>query len=647
MAIAAAIILAASAATALAQTTERVSVATGGGQTTGGHSYIPAISADGRFVAFSSDATNLVSGDTNGFRDIFVHDRLTGTTERVSVSTGGTEADGVSETPAISADGRFVAFYSDATNLVSGDTSGVSEIFVHDRQTGTTERVSVAMGGAEANGGSLYAAISADGRFVAFYSDANNLVSSDTNGRGDIFVHDRQTGTTERVSITTGGIQADGYSFRPVISADGRFVAFDSDATDLVSGDTNGTTDVFVHDRQTGTTERVSVATGGTEANSTSDTPAISADGRFVAFRSFADNLVSGDTNADTDIFVHDRQTGTTERVSVATGGTEANSTSDTPAISADGRFVTFYSNATDLVGGDTNSAPDVFVHDRQAGTTERVSVATGGTEGNGNSGTAAISADGRFVTFASTATNLVSGDSNNATDIFVRDRGTSGAAPLAPLALNATDIGADAFTANFTGQDATAAGYRLDVATTSTFSSAGAAGGRPAGFVPGYQSKVILCDPNPCVPGAVSQAVSGVQPGTQAYYYRVQAWGRGGDSPFSDTVLANPPPSCTLTADPTDISSGGSSTLTWASTGATSGSIDNSVGTLTPVAGGSIAVSPTADTTYTATFSGAGGNGTCQASVGVTTTTAIGPVELLALSLLALGGLGLRTRRT
>ena len=569
-AIVATIILAASAATALAQTTERVSVATGGGQGDG-NSTNSAISADGRFVAFFSGATNLVGGDTNATIDIFVHDRQTGTTERVSVTTGGVQATGGdSYNPAISADGRFVAFDSDATNLVGGDTNGLNDVFVHDRQTGTTERLSVATDGTEADNNSYDPAISADGRFVAFYSYATNLVSGDTNSTFDIFVHDRQTGTTERVSVATGGAEATGVSLVPAISADGRFVAFHSDATNLVSGDTNGQSDVFVHDRQTGTTERVSVATGGTEANFASNAGPISADGRFVSFQSLASNLVSGDTNGARDIFVHDRQTGATERVSVATGGGQADGDSIIAAISADGRFVAFRSTSTNLVvGGDTNATYDIFVHDRQTGTTERVSVATGGGQATGGSYAPAISADGRFVAFDSSATDLVTGDTNAVNDIFVRDRGTSGAAPLAPLALNATDIGADAFTANWTGQDATAAGYRLDVATTSSFSGAATEGG-PADFVPGYQSKLILCVPNPCVPGTVSQVVSDVQTGTQEYYYRVQAWGRGGDSAFSDPVLANPTDS----------------------------------------------------------------------------TTAIGPLELLALSLLAFAGLGLRFRR-
>ena len=433
-AIVAAIILAASAATALAQTTERVSVATGGVEAIGGTSYNPAISADGRFVAFESIATNLVSGDLNASWDIFVHDRQAGTTERVSVTTGGTEASDGSYLSAISADGRFVAFESDATDLVSGDTNSVRDVFVHDRQTGTTERVSVATGGVEATGGnSTFAAISADGRFVAFDSDATDLVSGDTNGKSDVFVHDLQTGTTERVSVATGGAEATGDSTAPAISADGRFVAFESDANDLVSGDSNGARDIFVHDRQTGTTELVSVATGGVQAVAHSFEAAISADGRFVTFYSISPNLVSGDGNGKEDAFVRDRQTGTTERVSVATGGTEGDDNSYNSAISADGRFVTFYSYATNLVGGDNNGKADVFVHDRQTGTTERVSVTTGGTEATGDSALPAINADGRFVAFASDATDLVGGDTNTANDTFVRDRGTTGATTGAP----------------------------------------------------------------------------------------------------------------------------------------------------------------------------------------------------------------------
>lgn len=236
-----------------------------------------------------------------------------------------------------------MAFQSDATNLVPGDSNGFSDIFVHDRHKGETTRVSVASDGAEANEVSLYTAISADGRIVVFLSQASNLVSGDTNNMRDVFTHDRQTGQTTRVSVASDGSQADGHSFAPVISDDGRFVAFTSYAMNLVPETTNpNEMDIFVHDRQTGETSRVSVAGDGTEANGTSDSPAISADGRFVAFHSAASNLVPGDTNSKTDIFVHDRQTGETTRVFVASDGTQANDRSYYPILSGDGRFVIF-----------------------------------------------------------------------------------------------------------------------------------------------------------------------------------------------------------------------------------------------------------------------------------------------------------------
>jgi Ca2+-binding RTX toxin-like protein len=230
------------------------------------------------------------------------------------------------------------------------DTNGTYEIFCHDRQTGQTERVSVASDGTQGNDGSWVTSISADGRFVAFSSMASNLVPGDTNGREDVFVHDRQTGQTERVSVASNGTQGNRDSYAGSISADGRFVVFVSEAANLVQGDTNGTRDIFVHDRQTGRTERVSVASDGTEGNRGSEAPSISADGRFVVFHSEASNLVPGDRNGCADIFVHDRQTGRTERVSMASDGTEGTNYSYDPSISADGRFVAFRSLAINLV---------------------------------------------------------------------------------------------------------------------------------------------------------------------------------------------------------------------------------------------------------------------------------------------------------
>jgi Tol biopolymer transport system component len=390
-----------------------------------GGSSDPAISADGRYVTFDSLASNLVPGDTNGMYDIFVRDRTAGTTTRVSKSSAGVEGNDYSDSPSISADGRYVAFESLATNLVSGDTNGAYDIFVRDRTAGTTTLVSKNSAGVEGDSGSYSASISADGRYVTFQSSATNLVSGDTNGMGDIFVRDRQTGTTYLVSRDSAGVEGNGYSDSPSISADGRYVAFYSGSTNLVTGDSNGYNDIFVRDRQTGTTTRVSKSSAGVEGDGHSSNPSISSDGRYVTFESMATNLVSGDTNGKRDIFVRDRQTGTTYLVSRNSAGVEGDGQSYNPSISADGGYVTFDSGSTNLVSGDTNEAWDIFVRDRQTGTTTQVSRNSAGVEGDGSSFYPSISADGRYVKFESTATNLVPGDTNGYNDIFVRDRQT------------------------------------------------------------------------------------------------------------------------------------------------------------------------------------------------------------------------------
>jgi hypothetical protein len=409
-----------------AQTTQRVSVDSGGLQGNG-DSLAAAVSADGRWVAFYSYAANLVAGDTNGAPDVFIRDRLNGVTARVSLATGGVQANGASYYPTVSADGRYVAFESNSSNLIAGDTNLKSDVFIRDRQTGSTERVSVATGGEQANDNSYAARISGDGRYVAFYSMASNLVAGDTNAVIDVFVHDRQTGTTERVSVNSSGAQGNGLSGGPAISADGRYVGFYSGATNLVVGDTNGTFDVFVHDRLSGATDLVSVSTSGVQGNDVSFKPSLSSDGRFVSFESRASTLVNGDANGTYDVFLRDRQSGTTERVSVSTNGTEGNNESRGSSVSASGRYVAFHSWADNLVNADTNVRADVFVRDRLAGTTIRMSVASGGTQGNDQSDSPSITGDGRYVVFQSAATNLVAGDTNGFTDIFVRDRNPSG----------------------------------------------------------------------------------------------------------------------------------------------------------------------------------------------------------------------------
>ncbi len=367
---------------------------------------------EGNVVGFYSDASNLVTLDTNQARDVFVRDVRTGQTERVSVSSTGVQANGPSHAQggnvAVSGDGKVVVFYSAASNLVAGDTNGRSDVFVRRRDVSVTERVSVADDGSQANGHSLYPAISRDGRWVAFQSDASNLIAGDTNRVTDIFVRDLVGGTTERLC----NVQPNGPSSHPTINEDGSVVAFSSAATNLVSGDTNGRLDIFVCDRNRGTLEIVSVASDGRQGNGDSILPAISADGRFVAFKSLADNLVPNDRNGVVDVFVFDRQGRTVERVSVNTAGGNADDFSFPPAISGDGRFVAFGSAATNLIFNDANHVANMFVRDRQIGRTLVVDVNDRGELANGSVPDAApaISDQGTRVAFISFATNLVPG---------------------------------------------------------------------------------------------------------------------------------------------------------------------------------------------------------------------------------------------
>lgn len=388
----------------------------------------PSVSADGRYVAFVSNADNLFDSDTNGVSDIFIHDNQTNQTTCVSVASDGALANSESYAPSISADGRYVAFTSSADNLVSGDTNETSDVFIHDTQPAQTVRVSVASDGTQGNGYSFLPSISADGRYVAFVSRASNLASGDTNDLADIFLHDTQTNQITRISIASDGTQGNGESWAPAVSADGRYVAFQTDANNLVDGDTNAATDIFVRDTQANQITRVSVASDGTQGDRASYGADISADGQFVAFVSDADNLVGGDTNGGRDTFRHDTQTNETIRVSVAPDGTQANSESfDQPSISADGRYVAFTSIADNLVSGDTNGQWDLFVHDAQTSQNTRASVASNGTQVTiFTVYNPSISADGRYVAFQSDDANLVASDTNGAYDIFIHDRGPS-----------------------------------------------------------------------------------------------------------------------------------------------------------------------------------------------------------------------------
>lgn len=408
----AALVLVSTAPSATTARTTRISVSSSR-QQGDRPSFTAGISASGRFVAFTSQATNLVPGDTNDRQDAFVYDRRTGHTQRVSVSSSGAQAkpgkspDGGSAALDLSANGRYVLFRSDATNLVPRDANGKSDAFIRDRATGRTRRIPPAGLGVSAG------VLSANGRYAVLEA-ADNL-----------YRYDLRRGRLLR--LTAG---ANGWSVSPSVSADGRYVAFTSIASNLVRGDTNKLPDIFIRNMRTGRTARVSVTSTGKQGvgkrySNGSNAPTISNDGRYVAFHSDMTNLVQGDTNGVFDIFVHDRATGKTQRVSVSSTGRQSNAESGAGAsFSANGRYVAFSSLATNLVADDRNDITDVFVRNLGKHRTQLVSL---GMHGQGDDASwvglgAAFTRDGRHLLFASWAANLVPGDTNGVADVFVRD---------------------------------------------------------------------------------------------------------------------------------------------------------------------------------------------------------------------------------
>ena len=384
----------------------------------------PQITPDGRFVVFNRESGN-----------VYMRDLQLGTTTLVSIDTTGTRGGNFSSNnQQITPDGRFVLFQSSASDLVTIDNNEQPDIFVRDLWTKTTTLVSINAVGTDSGNGSSYQGldespqITPDGRFVVFQSRANNLVTTDNNGEQDIFVRDLQVGTTTLISINTAGTDSgnrrSGY-FDPKITPDGRFVVFDSFANDLVANDNNSSSvsDVFIRDLQTTTTTLVSVNITGTgSGNNFSGNPQITPDGRFVVFSSRASDLVSADNNEEFDIFVRDLQMGTTTLVSINAADTNGgNDTSRNPQISSDGRFVTFESDASDLVTTDIeNRESDIFLRDLQTETTTLVSSNTAGTGGgNDFSFDPKITPDGQFIVFESRANNLATIDTSSGVNVY------------------------------------------------------------------------------------------------------------------------------------------------------------------------------------------------------------------------------------
>jgi hypothetical protein len=400
----------------------RVSVSSTGEQGDGGSRQF-GISRSGRLVSFFSDATNLVPDDTNKLRDVFVHDRESGMTTRVSVSSSGTQADGDSNSGVMSRTGRYVAFHSAATNLVPNDTNDANDVFVHDLLTGQTTRVSVSSEGAEADLGGAWPSISRNGRFVSFRSGATDLVPDDTNGVGDSFVHDRNTGRTTRTSITSSGGDIDDAAIRDELSEDGRYVAVLTRAGNIVDRETNGIANIYVYDWRRESVTLATVGWNGEPANGDSGQMDLSIDAHYMVFWSWASNLVPDDTNDTSDVFVWNRIDRSITRVSLSSDGQQADGESNACYISHEGHLVYFASRASNLVEGDANGLLDLFVHDRTTGTTKRLSLTESGTELNADARRPLPTKNGRFVALFTAADNLVASDTNGSDDVFVIKR--------------------------------------------------------------------------------------------------------------------------------------------------------------------------------------------------------------------------------
>ncbi len=394
--------------------TIRVSVASDGTESDG-YSEAARISGDESMIVYHSNSSDLVPADTNGTYDVFAYDLAAATTTRISVHSNGTEANGASFLPAISSDGSTIAYSSEASNLVPGDTNSASDVFAYDVTTGTTTRISVDSNGNQGDFGGFRAAISGDGSTITYESEATNLVPGDTNATYDVFAHDLATGTTTRISVDSNGNQGNSYSWQPAISGDGSTITYTSDASNLVPGDTNGTFDVFAYDVATETTTRISVDSNGNQADDQSSSPAISGDGSTITYISRASNLVPGDTNGTFDVFAYDVATETTTRISI-----DSNGNSYGPAVSANGDTIAYSSNASNLVAGDTNGTFDVFAYDVATETTTRISIDSDGLQADGHSEGPSVSDGGATITYESGSTNLVGDDTNGTYDVFV-----------------------------------------------------------------------------------------------------------------------------------------------------------------------------------------------------------------------------------
>ncbi|MEK7621210.1 MAG: choice-of-anchor U domain-containing protein [Patescibacteria group bacterium] len=400
--------------------TSRHSIATDGSEGND-TSTAASVSDDGRYVAFFGGAA-LDPNDTNGTYDVYLRDTVTEETKILSADSLGNPGDDWSYDCMVSGNGEYVVFSSYSTNLVAGDTNGASDIFLYNIANETLTRVSKNSVGGQTTGSSYDTSISDDGRYIGFSSDSDDLVAGDTNFQNDIFIYDTLLDTNTIASVDSLGNQSDNYSFDPMISGNGEYIVYNSDATNLVAGDTYGATDVFLYDIQNQTTERISLSSTGTQLTDSSSYPSISFDGRYITFTNAGSDVVAGDTNSTYDIFLRDRQSSTTNRVSVSSSESESSGMSfGNSSISDDGRYIVFPSNAPDIVSGYGTGTFGLIMRDTVAGKTYLLSMSTGNVDiGNDDIESPMITGDGKYITYASRSVNLVNDDTNGQIDIFL-----------------------------------------------------------------------------------------------------------------------------------------------------------------------------------------------------------------------------------
>ena len=384
------------------------------------------INSDATVVAFRSDASNLDSRDLNSHRDVFYRDNSNSITGLASFSTSPGDGDSGNGSTGtrhvwISADGRYLSFASEASNLLGDglDYNVVQDVFRYDRTTNQIQRINLQSSMSQAFQPSDGGPVSDDGNYIAFSTLDSTFATSDQNGASDIYLRNEQGLLSSLQSLASTTMTGNSASTDPTISGDGSIVGFTSNATDLVAGDTNGSSDIFVFVDLKGTMGRISAASDGTQGNANSTQPFMSSSGQYVVFSSLASNLVAGDTLGVQDIFLRDRFSDEVERISVGRLGQEANGASSMASISSDGRYVAFLSDASNLVKGDSNETTDAFVYDRQTSETLRVNLNTKGKQGKAAVTDLQISADGKWVVF-STADSTLLTDTNGVSDVFL-----------------------------------------------------------------------------------------------------------------------------------------------------------------------------------------------------------------------------------